>query len=195
MDIRINLIHYPLYVLGEGKRVGIWVQGCSLGCKGCLAEHTWSKEGGELYTVETLSNKILAYKSDKVTIVGGEPFEQPLALQSLLISLRKGGVDDILVYSGFEYAFLQKNHAPTLKLIDALIVGRFEIDKPTKYIYKGSENQKMIILNREKEQSYQRYTKETKRRLQVVENEGVFVLGIPNIHNETITNEKFYHEI
>jgi anaerobic ribonucleoside-triphosphate reductase activating protein len=186
MDIRVNLIYHPLYVLGSGERVGLWFQGCSLGCKGCISQHTWSKGAGELYEVEELVSRLLSYGSTRITITGGEPFEQSLALKSLLISLRKGGVDDILLYSGFEYGYLKERFGDILELIDALVVGRFEIDRPTKFVYKGSANQEMVILNQELKESYMQYRQETKRRLQVTKGREIFVLGIPDIRDEIL---------
>lgn len=184
MDIRINLVYHPLYVLGRGRRVGVWFQGCSLGCEGCISQHTWSQEGGQLYTVQNLVDVLVGYGTNKVTISGGEPFEQSESLKALLIALRKEGIDDILIYSGFDYGYLQKKFADILELIDVLVVGRFERDKPTEFVYKGSDNQEMIVLNKKLETLYQPYQKEVKRRLQVTSGEEVFVLGIPDIRDE-----------
>ena len=186
MDIRVNLIYHPLYVLGKGERVGLWVQGCSLGCKGCISQHTWDKEGGKVYKVESLVMKLLSYGTTKVTITGGEPFEQSQQLKQLLISLRESGVDDVLLYSGFKYNYLKNHFLDILKLIDVLVVGRFEIDKPTQFIYKGSENQEMIILNHRLEDEYIQYRQDTQRRLQLTKGEELFVLGIPDIRDEIL---------
>ena len=184
MDIRINLVHYPLYVLGPNRRIGIWTQGCSFGCKGCISQHTWEKEGGVLYDVEALVKEVLESDTKRVTITGGEPFEQAVALKALLIELRDRGIDDILLYSGFSYRYLQQNFQDILKFIDVLVVGLFEIDKPTEFAYKGSENQEMIILNRNLKEEYLTYKQKRDRELQVINNNGIFVLGIPKIGEE-----------
>jgi len=186
MDIRVNLIYHPLYVLGRGERVGIWFQGCSLGCKGCISQHTWDKDGGTIYQIEGLVMKLLSYGATKITITGGEPFEQSQQLKELLITLRERGVNDILLYSGFKFHHLKTNFPDILKLIDVLVVGRFEMDKPTKFVYKGSENQEMIILNHKLEEKYIQYKQDTKRRLQVTKGEELFVLGIPDIRDEIL---------
>ena len=34
MNWQLNKIQYPLYNLGVGKRIGIWVKGCTLACDG-----------------------------------------------------------------------------------------------------------------------------------------------------------------
>ena len=33
----IDRIHYPVYTLGPGKRIGIWFSGCSKKCYGCIS--------------------------------------------------------------------------------------------------------------------------------------------------------------
>ena len=188
MDIRINLIHYPLYVLGPNRRIGIWVQGCSLGCKGCISQHTWDKEGGVLYGVERLVKEVLESDTKRVTITGGEPFEQAIALKELLIGLRDSGIDDILLYSGFSYRHLQQKFQDILKFIDVLVVGQFKIDQPTEFAYKGSDNQEMIVLNQNLKEEYLAYQKKRDRELQVINSNGIFVLGIPQIGKQI--NEK-----
>lgn len=47
MEIAINKIHFPVSTLGFGQRLGIWFQGCSIRCPGCISRDTW--EGGESY--------------------------------------------------------------------------------------------------------------------------------------------------
>ena len=184
MDIRINLIHYPLYVLGPDRRIGIWTQGCSFGCKGCISQHTWDKEGGVLYDVDALVKEVVDADTKRVTITGGEPFEQAVALKALLTSLRNSGIDDILLYSGFSYRYLQQNFQDILKLIDVLIVGLFKLNQPTEFAYKGSDNQEMTILNQNLKEEYLGYQKKRDKELQVINNNGVFVLGIPKIGRE-----------
>ena len=40
--ISINNYKYPVTVLGPGKRIVVWTQGCSIRCKGCMSIHTWT---------------------------------------------------------------------------------------------------------------------------------------------------------
>lgn len=46
MNWRLNKIQYPVYNLGPGRRVGIWVQGCDLGCEGCVNQTLWGRGAG-----------------------------------------------------------------------------------------------------------------------------------------------------
>ena len=46
MKIAINKAHFPVTVLGPGRRIGIWLQGCSIHCKGCVSQDTWAADPG-----------------------------------------------------------------------------------------------------------------------------------------------------
>ena len=73
MNWQLNKIQYPLYNLGVGKRIGIWVQGCTLACDGCINEMIWSKKKGKSIAVYDLYQFIESIKEDYdgVTISGG----------------------------------------------------------------------------------------------------------------------------
>ena len=43
MALVVNRVHFPVTALGPGRRLGVWVQGCSIGCAGCLAHDTWAR--------------------------------------------------------------------------------------------------------------------------------------------------------
>ncbi|KIM07211.1 MAG: hypothetical protein KU38_10780 [Sulfurovum sp. FS08-3] len=180
--IYINLIHYPLYVLGPNKRVGVWFDGCSLGCAGCISVHTWQQKEKNKSSVAKIVEEVSQYDTQRVTVSGGEPFEQPEALLALLQALRDKGFNDILVYSGYEFAYLQEHFGEILKYIDALIDGRFEQNQESKEVYRGSANQTLYVLNEALQPLYEEFRVSTKRELQIVDtNQQLYVLGIPKI--------------
>jgi len=181
--VYIDLIHYPLKVLGPDVRVGVWFQGCTLGCKECISQHTWEQTEDKLYDINDIGEKLSSFQCRKLTISGGEAFQQPEALYNLLIMIKED-FDDILVYSGYTYEYL-KNHFPKiLSLIDVLIDGVFMNNLPTNRRYKGSSNQKMYIFNANKLASYELFSKETDRIMQLHEKEDqVYLLGIPDIND------------
>ena len=41
-QIGLNRVHFPVTALGPGRRVGIWLQGCSIRCPGCMSLDTWA---------------------------------------------------------------------------------------------------------------------------------------------------------
>lgn len=181
MNILINLIHYPVYTLGVGKRIGVWFQGCSIKCEGCMSKYTWEFDKKYERNIDEVLKEILSYSSKKITISGGEPFDQPKALEYLLKKLKLNGFKDILVYTGYEYEEIKGRYNNILKYIDVLISGRFVDGLETDSIWKGSDNQKMYIFNKRLEKIYNEYRKEKKNKhLQIVEkNNDIYILGIP----------------
>ncbi len=174
--LQISLMHYPVTVLGPGKRAGVWVQGCSLRCPGCISVHSWDFNGGERIYFDELFGKLKEFNTNKITISGGEPFEQKYFLE-FLQTLKEFGFNDVFVYSGFEWDYIEQNFKKHLQYIDALVCGRFIQGDESPYLYKGSNNQEMIILSRLFYKEYDAYRKLKKnKRLQRVKN---FIIGIP----------------
>ncbi|HNY13671.1 MAG TPA: 4Fe-4S single cluster domain-containing protein [Candidatus Wallbacteria bacterium] len=183
--MHISLIHYPVLALGPGKRAGIWTQGCSIRCPGCMSHHTWdfTKESGT--SLASIKNSLKMFRTDGaegLTLSGGEPFDQPEALHALLKSARKTGYNDILIYSGYKYDAIKDRHDKILELADVLIDGPFIHGEKTRSLWKGSENQRMVMLSndagiRRKYLSYMR--RRGKRNIQVTEKDGgIFIIGI-----------------
>lgn len=155
MKIAINKAHFPVTVLGPGRRIGIWVQGCAIGCKGCVSQDTWATDPGRLMPLPQLLNwcrTVSHGQLDGVTISGGEPFDQPQALSALLTGLRawrsQAQLDfDILCYSGYPLAKLQRNHARLLDKLDALIPEPYLEAQPMTHPWHGSGNQPLVLLS------------------------------------------------
>jgi len=174
--ILVSLLAYPVTVLGPGRRVGLWTQGCSLHCEGCMSTHTWAFDETRAMTIEGIVAYVLGTGCRRVTISGGEPFDQP-ALTALLRSLDAVGVEDVLLYSGYDEATIRRNFPEALEYIDALVCEPFVRGMESERAYKGSENQKMVILKERNAARYGAYEKEPKsRRLQRF---GATVVGIP----------------
>ena len=177
----VRLIHYPVYVLGPGTRVAIWLQGCSIRCSGCMSKHTWEFDERYGISVSEVVNYIMACNSPHVTISGGEPFDQYKPLLTLLYSLKNMGVIDIFVYSGYSLAHIKKHFHEALQYVDALVSGRFIKGKDTNLIWKGSENQRFTVFNKNVKEMYKNFIKKLKdKKLQklIYKNEQ-FVVGIP----------------
>lgn len=162
MEIRLDGTHYPLETLGPGRRLGIWFQGCSLACAGCMSRHTWDPEAGTVTTVfEVLKlwQQALAEGADGLTVSGGEPLQQAAALAELLTGAarlrdeaRRHGKSagshspDLLVYTGYEHEELTPERRRALVGADAVITGRFRVAEPTRLVWRGSANQRIIAL-------------------------------------------------
>jgi anaerobic ribonucleoside-triphosphate reductase activating protein len=142
---QLNKIQYPIYNLGPGKRLGIWVQGCSIHCKACISKSTWNRENGKqvaLLSVYELVNHI-CNDYDGITITGGEPFDQyPQLMVFASMIMRKTGLN-ILCYTGYYLQELEMKFPDKAfySCIDFLVDGRFEKDNPSDNSLKGSDNQ------------------------------------------------------
>lgn len=147
MNIRISRLHFPVTTLGPGRRIGIWFQGCSIRCPGCISMDTWAQAGGET-TVDAVLAQLAAWlpQADGFTVSGGEPFDQPEALLALLRGLRRLSAGDILVYSGHAAERLADTLADADGLIDALISDPFDLAAPQTQALRGSDNQRLHCL-------------------------------------------------
>lgn len=179
--IYVDLVFHPLYCLGPSERIGVWLQGCDIGCNDCIAVHTWEQTDDKLIKITDLVDEIKNFNSKRLTISGGEPFNQPQSLYSFLQEIRMD-FDDILIYSGYEYKYLSKKFPKILALVDVLVDGPFKKELETTKNYKGSKNQKMYIFNTKLVPIYEEYLADNKSKLQVhqIKND-LYVLGIPHI--------------
>ena len=124
--IRVAKVHVPVTALGPGRRVGIWLQGCSIGCRECVSQDTWPVAGVATSVHALLSEVVTALRSDVtltgVTISGGEPLEQADAVAELCAGLRSSGATDvdILLYTGFTWRRVLRDHAECLTAHDEI---------------------------------------------------------------------------
>ncbi len=192
MIIQVNKAHYPVTVLGPGQRLGIWLQGCTIRCRGCVSQDTWERDPRRAMSVADLlvwCRKTAGTKLDGVTLSGGEPFDQPQALAALLKGLRQwrkqAGLDfDILCYSGYPLATLQARHAKILALLDAVIPEPYADALPLGNLWRGSANQPLTPLSELGRTRYADYldapADSQGKRIQVaVEGQHIWLIGIP----------------
>lgn len=138
-------------VLGPGIRFVIWTQGCPLRCPGCHNPQFQPFESRKWLNDEALAERVLGTPGiDGLTIVGGEPFAQALALARLSRRVRAAGLS-VMVYSGFRFEQLRSGIVPhaesLLQEIDLLMDGPYRADLPTERIWRGSDNQRLISLS------------------------------------------------
>jgi anaerobic ribonucleoside-triphosphate reductase activating protein len=181
--VAISRLHCPVQTLGPGRRIGIWFQGCSIRCPGCVSLDTWSHSKGAT-TVEAVLETASQWLAgaDGITVSGGEPFDQPEALLKILSDLRRHFDGDILVYSG--YPIEQLNLEPFDGLIDALMSDPFDRTASQSLALRGSDNQRLTALT---ELGRKRFTlpspsKPAERALDVMFDDDsgqVFLVGIP----------------
>lgn len=189
MRLLLNKAHFPVTVLGPGRRIGIWFQGCSIGCPGCLSRDTWDRDPNTEIEIGDLLAWCRSHGSgavDGVTISGGEPFEQPEALAALVAGLDEWRLEggrplDMLCYSGLPLSTLRRKHSDVLAQLDAIIPGPYRAGSEGPLLWRGSVNQTIEPLSR---LGVERYgsTPETpgQPHLQVaVDEEAIWYIGLP----------------
>ena len=185
MDVRVYKILKHTKVEGPGIRYCIWFQGCSRHCKGCFAKATWSKSKGKFYYVDDVLQDILASKNiEGVTFLGGEPFEQPKALEYLAKNIKKSGLS-VLCFTGNKIEDLKTKHPKILENIDILVDGEFvEEQKDYSRPWVGSKNQRYHFLTDRYDESI---LTEYKNKLEVnIQNNGlIFINGMGNFEELT----------
>lgn len=148
---------------GPGVRVSLFVSGCTHRCKGCFNQEAWDFNYGEKFTDEHL-DKILGHlKPDYIkgfSLLGGEPFEpsNQKVLCDVVDKIKKTYPDkSIWCYTGYDFEkdllsgrlCDKKITMKMLNNIDILVDGKFiEEKKNLKLRFKGSENQRIIDINK-----------------------------------------------
>jgi anaerobic ribonucleoside-triphosphate reductase activating protein len=189
--LELNKAHWPVTVLGPGRRIGIWMQGCSIHCPGCVSQDTWPRDPTKTIPVRDLlawCRKVSKSAPDGVTISGGEPFEQPKGLGALLDGLiawrRAEHLDfDILCYSGMPLRALESKHADLLARLDAVIPEPYVDHLPQGAIWRGSRNQPLVPLSARGRARYAQWLEAPadagKRMQATVEGGRVWMIRIP----------------
>ena len=146
--MRIARIWHNTASEGPGLRTAIWLQGCSIGCHGCINPHLWNFQGGQDVNIEHLVDEILGLNVEGVTLLGGEPFDQAAECYELSRRVRDGG-KGVVVFSGYTYEKLLKEErsdwASLLSVTDLLVDGPYESELPEEErAWVGSTNQRFL---------------------------------------------------
>lgn len=178
--------------LGPGRRIGLWLQGCSIGCVGCCSRDTWEADASKYIDLSVLISwckQISVDGFEGVTVSGGEPFEQPEALHELLSELRiwrtEASLDfDILVYSGYSLSRLKRSFVSILRLADVVVPGPYVASLPSEVGLTGSSNQRLYFCNTAVQRRYLQWqadqSKMSARKVQIaIDEAGVWFIGIP----------------
>ena len=184
MNGKISLarIYYPVKVLGPGRRVGIWMNGCGKQCPGCISPEMRYYDPAKEMTVNDIVKMIAAIDGgiDGFTVSGGEPFYDPAALNALVLALSEIS-DDILIFTGYTLEELRARKSDeidsVLKHCAAIVDGPFQKDRKVRQGLRGSSNQRIFVFRH-----HDRYAdaKTQDRSLQtVVYTNGVWTIGIP----------------
>jgi anaerobic ribonucleoside-triphosphate reductase activating protein len=152
-SIEVNRILSPITALGPGRRLGLWVQGCSLRCPGCASRDTWVRGAGTSMETETLARDLAARVEAEsltgLTITGGEPLDQAAGVAALVAELRRllhpRGLD-LLIFTGYAMPAAKTRSGPLWALMDAVVAGPYRRDLPSDQPLVASSNQRLLVL-------------------------------------------------
>ncbi len=154
-QIRLAGIAPQSLVNGQGMRKVYFSQGCTHHCKNCFNPETWPFEGGQLFDMDELLEKLsLETYLDGVTFSGGDPFMQQDKFAYMAEKIHKMGFN-IWSYTGYtfekllELAKTDKNIDTMLKNIDVIVDGRFVQELHVDHLkFRGSTNQRIIDVQK-----------------------------------------------
>lgn len=161
-------IKYNDIANGVGVRVSVFVSGCTHRCKNCFNEVAWDFNYGKPFD-QPIQNEILNRCDEEhiagISLLGGEPFEpenQPELLKFLVKFKERFPQKNVWCYSGYTYEQLTGT-VPSrariditdkmLELIDVLVDGKYVEELYSIMLrFRGSSNQRLIDLNKTREQ-------------------------------------------
>ena len=150
---------------GPGVRVSLFVSGCTHRCEGCFNEIAWDFSYGEPFNEDVENELLEALAPDYIaglTLLGGEPFEpeNQRALLPFLKRVREAfPKKTIWSFSGYTLEQLQGESRARCEVtdemlaqLDVLVDGRFVLAKKNiRLRFRGSENQRLIDMNKTRE--------------------------------------------
>jgi anaerobic ribonucleoside-triphosphate reductase activating protein len=151
--LRVATIVEDTEAEGPGRRLALWVQGCTIRCPGCCNPEMFVADGGSTLTIDELEARV-PEGVEGVSILGGEPFEQPAGVLAFARRVKQRGLT-VMIYSGYTLAELRARPEPEVgELIattDLLVDGRYDRTQPEPpppigRRWLGSTNQTMHYL-------------------------------------------------
>ncbi len=129
--LNIHHIEKNNSVNGNGERYVIWLQGCTLHCKGCWNRQTWDTEINEQMSVLEIYEDIVKQNGIfGITMSGGEPLLQATELNKLVDLIHENTDLSVHLFTGFE---LEEIDDPNMKELisksDVIVSGRFDMTK------------------------------------------------------------------
>ena len=138
---------------GPGLRCAVWTQGCSVRCPGCFNPQTWTTRGGTRLPWREVAEKVLRARDEHgvqgMTLLGGEPFDQPEPLGALATAVRAEGLS-VMTFTGHRVEDLRERPscAELLASTDLLVDGPYLADQPEpSRPWVGSVNQRFHFLS------------------------------------------------
>lgn len=136
---------------GTGFRTAIYAAGCTHKCLGCHNPHSWDKNNGTLYSIDSLLDIVKEGEFANVTFSGGDPLMQIEGFTELARLIKVETGKNIWCYTGFLYeSILQsKKLSSILPFIDVLVDGKYIAALRDEDLqFRGSSNQRIIDVQK-----------------------------------------------
>ncbi|MBI1748715.1 MAG: radical SAM protein [Acidobacteria bacterium] len=148
MKFRMHALEPASRANGPGLRAVVWFQGCTLHCARCFNPGTHDLDAGLEADTEAVVQNILAVRGiEGLSISGGEPFQQPEALEDLVRLVRQTPLS-LLVFSGYPLKHIRAmpRGPAILARIDVLVAGPYIEAQHWGRGLLGSTNQQLHLL-------------------------------------------------
>jgi anaerobic ribonucleoside-triphosphate reductase activating protein len=170
--------------LGPGLRSALWVQGCPIGCPGCISADWIPNIPAHRLTPAEAAARLLSNPAiEGITLSGGEPMAQAAGLAEMLHIVRTSHPDlHVICFSGYTYEALLRQPASSgvpdlLSQVDLLIDGPYVQALNQGDTFAGSRNQRLIPLSQRPLPGGERWEL---RKLEVHIRDGVILtVGVP----------------
>lgn len=187
LSVRVARLLAPVTVLGPGRRLGLWVQGCGLACPGCSSRDTWDPAGGTTIPVgelvDTVCAAILRDGLDGLTLTGGEPTDQAEALTSVVAGVRARlpGLD-VLVFTGRTLKAARTLAPQLVSQATCVVAGPYRREDPQPgHRLAATANQEVVVAPEASERYAAWLADAAAPRLQALASGGgLYLVGLPN---------------
>ncbi len=192
-SIAISRIHYPVTALGFGRRIGIWFQGCGIGCVNCISQDTWNR-GEPNWPVAHVIDSVMAQVRDMggsvdgITITGGEPTEQWEGVKAVIAKL-KAALEaddlaqnplDVILFTGISCDRLADVAPGVDEVVDAAVAGPYNERLASDAPLRASTNQQILTFSELGRSRYENAEQYERTHLQLVVDRGsMHIIGLP----------------
>lgn len=150
-QLNIAALTGSTHALGPGPRAVIWVRGCPLHCRGCIAPEWIPFRPATLMRPEEILARLDLDRISGITFSGGEPMEQAAGLAEVARLARAKKDLNFICFTGYRYERLVKNPPNAgvpelLATLDVLIDGPYVQELNDSLGLRGSSNQRVIHL-------------------------------------------------
>ena len=130
------------HLYGPGKRLVVFLQGCSIRCRGCWNSHMWEFGGGTDTGTEEILR--LCEGTEGITLLGGEPLDQAEGVLSIVRAV-KGRGQTCVLFTGYRKKELKTPaQRACWDLSDLVIAGPYvEGKRSVRLQFRGSTNQRV----------------------------------------------------